>query len=161
MEKYWDIFINGYTGYASYLWYEITHPSWSNYFYWLILVSVFFLVLEVILPWRKNQSIPRKDFWYDAFYMFFNFFLFSLIIYNAASDVVVNLFNDGIQALSGINLQALNPMKSWPMWTILLIGLVVRDFVQWWIHRLLHRFCLLYTSPSPRDRTRSRMPSSA
>ena len=25
----------------------------------------------------------------------------------------------------------------------------------------LNRFCLLYTSPSPRDRTRSRMPSSA
>ena len=24
-----------------------------------------------------------------------------------------------------------------------------------------HKFCLLYTSPSPRDRTRSRMPSSA
>ena len=24
-----------------------------------------------------------------------------------------------------------------------------------------HSFCLLYTSPSPRDRTRSRMPSSA
>ena len=24
-----------------------------------------------------------------------------------------------------------------------------------------HRICLLYTSPSPRDRTRSRMPSSA
>ena len=24
-----------------------------------------------------------------------------------------------------------------------------------------HEFCLLYTSPSPRDRTRSRMPSSA
>ena len=24
-----------------------------------------------------------------------------------------------------------------------------------------YRFCLLYTSPSPRDRTRSRMPSSA
>ena len=26
---------------------------------------------------------------------------------------------------------------------------------------LMHRVCLLYTSPSPRDRTRSRMPSSA
>ena len=25
----------------------------------------------------------------------------------------------------------------------------------------IYRFCLLYTSPSPRDRTRSRMPSSA
>ena len=27
--------------------------------------------------------------------------------------------------------------------------------------RTLHPLCLLYTSPSPRDRTRSRMPSSA
>ena len=139
MEKYWSIFINGYKGYANYLWYEITHPSWQNYFYWLILVSVFFLILEVVIPWRKKQAIQRKDFWLDAFYMFFNFFLFSLIIYNAASDVIVNLFNDGIQAALGINLQAMNPMQSLPMWTILLIGLLVRDFIQWWIHRLLHR----------------------
>ena len=29
------------------------------------------------------------------------------------------------------------------------------------IRRLLRNPCLLYTSPSPRDRTRSRMPSSA
>ena len=28
-------------------------------------------------------------------------------------------------------------------------------------HRAHHKSCLLYTSPSPRDRTRSRMPSSA
>ena len=27
--------------------------------------------------------------------------------------------------------------------------------------KLIHKSCLLYTSPSPRDRTRSRMPSSA
>ena len=29
------------------------------------------------------------------------------------------------------------------------------------VYRLVHNGCLLYTSPSPRDRTRSRMPSSA
>ena len=29
------------------------------------------------------------------------------------------------------------------------------------VHDLLYSSCLLYTSPSPRDRTRSRMPSSA
>ena len=28
-------------------------------------------------------------------------------------------------------------------------------------HLAQHQCCLLYTSPSPRDRTRSRMPSSA
>ena len=29
------------------------------------------------------------------------------------------------------------------------------------VTKQLHKLCLLYTSPSPRDRTRSRMPSSA
>ncbi len=144
MEKYWNIFINGYKGYAGYLWDEITNPSWHSYFYWLILVSVFFFVLEVVIPWRKNQSIIRKDFWLDAFYMFFNFFLFSLIIYNAASMVVVNLFNDAILALSGVDIGAINPMKSWPFWAVLLVGMVIRDFVQWWTHRLLHRVPFLW-----------------
>lgn len=140
MQKYLDIFINGYSGYASYLWHEITHPSWKNYFYWLILASLFFFVLEVVIPWRKKQAILRKDFWMDGFYMFFNFFIFSLIIYNAASDVIVNLFNDGIKSISGgFDLQALNPMDTWPMWSILLVGFLVRDFVQWWVHRLLHK----------------------
>ncbi|GLR15898.1 sterol desaturase family protein [Portibacter lacus] len=139
MDKYFNIFIEGYRGYASYLFNEITNPNWKNYFYWLIAVSLFFFILEVIIPWRKNQAIFRKDFWLDAFYMFFNFFLFSLIIYNAASDVFVNLFNDGIKSLTGFNLQANNPLNSFPLWSILIIGFFVRDFVQWWIHRLLHK----------------------
>lgn len=136
--KYWEIFVNGYQGYASYLWYEITNPSWHNYFYWLLLVSGFFFALEAAQPWRKKQALFRKDFWLDFFYMFFNFFLFSLIIYNAASYVVVNLLNDGIIAMTGFDMQASNPLRTAPLWAILLIGFIVRDFIQWWIHRLLH-----------------------
>ncbi|MGK0363579.1 MAG: sterol desaturase/sphingolipid hydroxylase (fatty acid hydroxylase superfamily) [Saprospiraceae bacterium] len=139
MEKYLDIFVNGYQGYANYLWNDIINPSWNSYFYWLILVSVVFFILEVVIPWRKGQSIIRKDFFMDAFYMFFNFFLFSLIIYNAASDVIVNLFNDGLSGLLGFNLQANNPLNSFPYWAVLLVGFFVRDFVQWWVHRLLHK----------------------
>ncbi len=145
MQEYWDIFVNGYKSYGGYLWYEITHPSFTNYFYWLIVVSLFFFTLEIVIPWRKKQATFRKDFWLDAFYMFFNFFLFSLIIYNAASDVVVNLFNDGIKSLTGgFDLQALNPLNTFPYWSILLIGFLVRDFVQWWVHRLLHRVEFLW-----------------
>lgn len=140
MEKYWEIFTNAYTNYARYLWHEVTHPGWKNYFYWLIAVSLFFFVLEVVIPWRKKQAVFRKDFWLDVFYMFFNFFLFSLIVFNAASDVVVNLFNDGIKAITaGFDLQAINPIRSFPFWAVLLTGFLVRDFVQWWVHRLLHR----------------------
>jgi sterol desaturase/sphingolipid hydroxylase (fatty acid hydroxylase superfamily) len=136
--NYLEIFINAYKGYANYLWNEITHPSWTNYFYWLILVSAFFFGLELLAPWRKDQPRFRKDFWLDFFYMFFNFFLFSLIIYNAASEVVVNFFNQIIRGVTGFDLQANNPLQLWPMWAILLTGFVVRDFVQWWVHRLLH-----------------------
>jgi sterol desaturase/sphingolipid hydroxylase (fatty acid hydroxylase superfamily) len=139
MMQYWEIFKNGYSGYANYLWNDITNPSLGSYFYWLILISLFFFALEVIAPWRKGQKILRKDFWLDAFYMFFNFFLFSLIVYNAASDVIVSFFNGIIEGVSGFDLQASNPLRSFPMWAILIIGFIVRDFVQWWVHRLLHR----------------------
>ncbi|MTI21500.1 fatty acid hydroxylase family protein [Fulvivirga sp. RKSG066] len=143
MQKYIDIFIDGYKGYASYLWHEITHPTWHNYFYWLIGVSAFFFLLEIVSPWRKNQPRFRKDFWLDFFYMFFNFFLFSLIIYNAASDVVVNFFNDTLASIGITNLVAFEVM-SWPLWAHLLLGFVVRDFVQWNVHRLLHRSDFLW-----------------
>ncbi|MEM8525942.1 MAG: sterol desaturase family protein [Bacteroidota bacterium] len=142
--QYLDTFLNGYKNYGSYVWYEITHPNWHNYFYWLIGVSLFFFLLEWVAPWRKEQPKFRKDFWLDFFYMFFNFFLFSLLIYNAASDVVVQFFNNGIQSLTGFDLQASNPLQSAPLWTVLLVGFLVRDFIQWWIHRLLHRVPTLW-----------------
>ena len=137
MKDFIDEIINGYVGYANYLWQEITHPAWHNYFYWLVGVSLFFLMLEWAKPWRKDQARFRKDFWLDFFYMFFNFFLFSLIIYNAASNVVVHFFNDILASIGIQNLVAFEVM-SWPIWAHLLVGFVVRDFVQWWTHRLLH-----------------------
>ena len=41
------------------------------------------------------------------------------------------------------------------------IELVQRVLKEYKIDTIFHFACLLYTSPSPRDRTRSRMPSSA
>ncbi len=135
-----DIFsriANSYSSYANYLWNEITNPSWHNYFYWLIGVSVIAWTLEILIPWRAKQSIIRKDFYLDFFYMFFNFFLFSLIAYNAVSDLFVDLFKGflgqfGIQNLVAIQLEHL------PVWSKLLLMFVVRDFIQWNVHRLLH-----------------------
>ncbi|GJM29258.1 MAG: hypothetical protein DHS20C17_18930 [Cyclobacteriaceae bacterium] len=143
MKEYLDLFISGYQGYAAYLWREITHPHWQNYFYWLIGVSLFFLVLEWVKPWRKDQPRFRQDFWLDFFYMFFNFFLFSLIIYNAASDVLVNLFKDFLGIFGIRNLVAIH-IEQWPVWIQLLTLLIIRDFIQWWVHRLLHHVEFLW-----------------
>ena len=67
-----DRIASSYQAYGSYLWNEISHPSWHNYFYWLIGVSIFAWSLEYFIPWRTKQPIVRKDFWLDFFYMFFN-----------------------------------------------------------------------------------------
>ncbi len=145
--NYLDTFINGYTGYWNYLKGELTfsnEPWWHNYLLMLLIVSAFFFVLELVKPWRTNQAkFFRKDFWLDFFYMFFNFFLFSLIIYNAASDVVVNVFNSWLAFFGITNLLAIN-VQAMPLWAHLVIGFLVRDFVQWWIHRLLHRVPFLW-----------------
>lgn len=138
MQRYLDTFVNGYWGYFNYLRDEILQPSWHNYFYWLIGLSLLVWSLEILFPWRKNQGIVRHDFWLDAFYMFFNFFLFSLIGYNALSNVGVEAFNDFL-ALFGIqNLVALN-IAQWPVWAQLFTLFIIRDFIQWNVHRLLHR----------------------
>ncbi len=146
MKNYLEVALQGYRDYAGFLWNEITTPRWNSYFYMLVAVSLVFFILEVLLPWRKRQRVLRKDFFLDVFYMFFNFFLFSLVVYNAASDVFVNLFNDAISWFTGgFDLQASNPLRDWPLWAVLLTGFVVRDFIQWWVHRLLHRSEFLWT----------------
>ncbi len=141
--EYLEIIANAYSGYANYLWQEITFgydykPWWQNYFYLLIAISLFFFGLEVLNPWRKNQSTFRKDFWLDFFYMFFNFFLFSLIIYNAFSEVMVDLFTDFI-SLFGVSNWPANYIASWPIVAQLILMFFLADFIQYWTHRLLHR----------------------
>ncbi|MDX2133869.1 MAG: sterol desaturase family protein [Saprospiraceae bacterium] len=144
MDNYAEIFRNSFTGYARYFFHEVMHPHWGNYFYWLIAISVAVYMLELLFPWRKNQPGLRKDFWLDAFYMFFNFFLFSLMGYAAVSDVVVNAFNDFLRWAFGVeNLVAIR-VAGLPYWVQLFILFVVRDFVQWNIHVLLHRSPLLW-----------------
>ncbi|MCG2431464.1 sterol desaturase family protein [Aequorivita xiaoshiensis] len=139
MEKYLEIFKNSYYGYFNYLWNEITHFHWENYFYGLILVSLLVWALELLFPWRKDQKIFRKDFWMDTFYMFFNFFLLNLIVLIFLSNATAELFNDLLSLIelkiSDFQLLDLNAL---PFGLGLLIFFLITDFVQWNTHRLLH-----------------------
>ncbi len=144
MEQYWNLFISSFSGYAGYLAHEVLHPHWGNYFYWLIAISLVVYALELAFPWRREQPRIREDFWLDVFYMFFNFFLFGLVGYIAISNVVSQAFNDLLARGFGIrNLIAIQ-VGSWPFWAQLLLMFVVRDFIQWNVHRLLHRVPILW-----------------
>lgn len=138
MSYLFDSIINSYLGYLNYLISEILYPSWHNYFYWLVCLSLIVWGLEIVFPWRKEQAVFRKDFWLDGFYMFFNFFLFSLIGFNALSNLVVDAFNYILSVIGVKNLVAIN-LSLLPIWSQLLIMFIIADFIQWNIHRLLHK----------------------
>jgi sterol desaturase/sphingolipid hydroxylase (fatty acid hydroxylase superfamily) len=137
MEKYIQIISTAYSGYWNYLSSAILHPSWHNHFYWLIGGSIVIWLLEIMFPWRKNQPLVRQDFWIDAFYLLWNYFLFSLIAYNALSSVFVEFFKDFLGLFGIHNLVAIQ-VGNLPGWLQLVLIFVLRDFMQWNIHRLLH-----------------------
>ena len=143
MDKYLDIFAKGFSDYWNYIIYDISNPSWNSYFYLLIGVSILFYALEIIFPWRKGQKLIRKDFWLDFFYMFFNFFIFSLIIYNSVSNVFVSLFNDFLAVFGITNIVAIK-IDQLAVWVQLFILFLARDFIQWNVHRLLHSVPFLW-----------------
>jgi sterol desaturase/sphingolipid hydroxylase (fatty acid hydroxylase superfamily) len=143
MRDWIDLILGAYTGYFNYLVQELLVPSWHNYFYWLLGLSLLVWALEIVFPWRKDQAIVRRDFWLDGFYMFFNFFIFSLICYNAISMVGVKLFNDFIGLLGYENIVAIQ-LEKWPIWSQFLLMFVLKDFIQWNIHRLLHKIPVLW-----------------
>lgn len=146
MNKYLDIIKNSYTNYWNYIKNSVLMESnWENYFYGLIIISLVIWGLEMIFPWRKNQSIFRKDFWLDTFYMFFNFFLLNLIVLIALSNMAAQLFNDilGIIGLSVANFQ-LFEINTLPFFLRIFVFFIIIDFVQWCTHRLLHKFDFLW-----------------
>jgi len=145
MNKYLDIFIDGYKSFGGYVWNELTfqvHPWYVNYFYWLILLSLVVWGLEILFPWRKDQKIFRKDFWLDTFYMFFNFYIFKLIIFIAFSNVTAQLFLD----LLGGDFRdfAMIDMSGYALWIQLIVFFIVTDFIQWFTHVMLHKYEFLW-----------------
>lgn len=144
---YWETFKNSFGGYWHYLVSEITFANGKieNYFYYLIIASLVVVFLEYLIPWRKQQPIFRKQFWLDFFYMFFNFFLFNLIIFIALSNTMALAVSDflGLFGITIADVQLIH-LENLPKWVQLLLFFLVYDFIQWLTHQLLHRVDFLW-----------------
>ena len=142
MTKYIDVFVNSFNGTINWTLKSILFevPWFNNYFWGLILISLVVWGLEILFPWRKNQAVFRKDFWLDGFYMFFNFFIFSIVISGFYSLINILFTDIGItsKSLAIVDLSEMN------MWIQLLIFFIVLDFVQWFTHVLLHKYPFLW-----------------
>lgn len=142
MEVYWDAFVRGFSGTVGYTWKSMLFevPWYKNYFWGLVGISLAVWLLEILFPWRKNQGVFRKDFWLDFGYMFFNFFVFAIVIQGVYNMLEVSFASIGITAQS----LSLIPLSDWPVWSQLLVFFVLLDFVQWLTHIALHKFPILW-----------------
>ena len=142
MIEYLNIFWEAMKGSAQWTWDSITFnvPWYSNYFWGLIAISLIAWVLEMAFPWRKDQKIIRKGFWLDGFYMFFNFFIFTIFVSGIYKLVGLFLSSFGLT----IDSLALFDISEYPIWLELLIFFIMLDFVQWFTHVMLHRIPFLW-----------------
>ncbi|MET1258242.1 sterol desaturase family protein [Flagellimonas sp. DF-77] len=138
----WEAFFNGLNGTMRYTLRSILFevPWYANYFWGLIFISFGVWSLEIAFPWRKQQALFRKDFWLDGFYMFFNFFVFAIII-QGCYNVLELLFGR-----AGIDMGSLTlfDWSNWPHILQLVVFFVLLDFVQWFTHICLHRIPLFW-----------------
>ncbi len=132
-----DQFLEAQRAYAAFLYQQVVTPSWSNYFYWVLGSSLVIWALEARFPWRKDQPAIRNDFWLDFFYTFWNYFLFTLVVFAGVSSVFSDMFTRFLGNLGITNTVAIQ-LGSLPGWVQLVIIFVLRDFMQYNIHRLLH-----------------------
>lgn len=142
MEKFAEAFMQSFTGSLNWTLKSVLFevPWYTNFFWGLTLISLVVWGLEIVFPWRKNQKVFRKDFWLDGFYMYFNFFVFSIVV-SGFYKILGLLFNDVGITIKSIMLFDVTQL---PSWVQLLIFFVLLDFVQWFTHVLLHKYEFLW-----------------
>ncbi len=121
----------------------ISQPTFKNNFYFLVMISIVFWLWELVLPWRKKQDKIRKDFWLDTFYMFFNMHIFPILGFTVFSTLLYQ-FLKNLLLTCGITSMAVINLEGWPHWVQLFVLFLIRDFIQWNTHRLLHRIPFLW-----------------
>ena len=142
MQDYIDVFISSFNGTLNWTFKSILFevPWYLNYFWGLLLISLLVWGLELLFPWRKQQGVFRKDFGLDVFYMFFNFFLFALVINGVFGGLQLFFQKLGITLTS----LTLFEIKNWAFGVQLFVFFVLLDFLQWLTHILLHKIPFLW-----------------
>jgi sterol desaturase/sphingolipid hydroxylase (fatty acid hydroxylase superfamily) len=116
------------------------HFLWDTrgYFFWLLVISTGCLVAERIRPWRRGRKLFRKEFFHDLFWLFFNGHYFSVLFAYVAAFLALGLFPVLTAAKSW------NLLGGWPIVAQFLVYFLLKDFLDWCVHNLLHRVPALW-----------------
>ena len=130
-------------------------------------LALSFILLSILNAIFSNLTFKTNRYLADVFLLIGSGFLFIGIFF--AIFMVISLFKESQNQLlksdlkSSYNKNVNNPLilQLKISFILSLTGLSYSGLVSTYIVWILHITCLLYTSPSPRDRQKYRMPSSA
>ena len=112
-------------------------PVYLQYYFWLIAVSLFCFLLERLWPWRREQRTLRRGIWQDLFWLVFNGHYLGVLL-AMVTGRLVQAFNGMLFEMGLPVPESLALVTSQPLWLQFVVFFVVKDFVEWNIHRLLH-----------------------
>lgn len=115
----------------------------QQYWPWLIIVSLAVMIAERVAPWRKDQPQIRPLLVQDLFWLIFNG-VYLGAIFGPAFTWINSQLASGFTWLAGVDPGAVQLLSSWPMWSQVLLILVVRDFIEWNVHLMLHAVPLFW-----------------
>jgi sterol desaturase/sphingolipid hydroxylase (fatty acid hydroxylase superfamily) len=108
-----------------------------EYVLWLALLSILCFVAERIRPWRAQKAL-RKGFFEDLFWLAWNGEFVGLGVLWAGTRLASLAARTGL--LEGLpDPDSFRLLAGAPLFLQFLGVLVFKDFVEWWIHNLLHR----------------------
>jgi len=121
------------------------HILWDTrgYFFWLLVISISCWVVERLVPWRPSQRAWRDQFGQDLFWLLFNGHYAGILLASASTWLVENLsraFGAGRLPVPG----PIHFLIERPLWLQFFAFLIVKDFLEFLIHNLLHRVPLLW-----------------
>ena len=110
----------------------------------LLVLSGLMFALERFFPWRPEQKQLRAKLWSDVIHLVFNGHFLGILLAGLAAVWILPSVDRwlGTQGLTDSVYR--NAAVDWPLWLQIIVALVVLDFVQWCVHRMLHRVPALW-----------------
>ena len=114
-----------------------------TYYIWLTGISLIVLILEQMLPWRKGQRILRPQFGQDILWIILNGHFFGLLL-GYFSAQLLSYLNASLSSLDITTPDSLELLASLPLWLQFPVFILLKDFIEWNTHRMLHKHSFLW-----------------
>jgi len=114
-----------------------------GYFFWLMAVSLFCWILERLAPWRVQQKALRRQIGQDFFWLVFNGHYAGVAIAFVSSWLIQQL-NPWFGKWNVPAPESIQLLASSPWWVQFVVFLLLKDFLEYLVHNLLHRLPILW-----------------